>query len=72
MEQHGAGHGVQVQHGPDALSARLCVLDDVIGEDIAGVGTKVALKYFEGCTFAPVEKHLLSQRSLNKLVFGVR
>ena len=50
MEQHGAGHGVQVQHGPDALSARLCVLDDVIGEDIAGVGTKVALKYFEGCT----------------------
>ena len=50
MEQHWAGHGVQVQHGPDALSARLGVLDDVIGEDIAGVGTKVALKYFEGCT----------------------
>ena len=50
MEQHWAGHGVQVQHGPDALGARLCVLDDVVGEDIAGVGTKVALKYFEGCT----------------------
>ena len=49
MEQHGAGHGVQVQHGPDAPGARLCVLDDVVGDDIAGVGTKVALKYFEGC-----------------------
>ena len=50
MERHGAGRGVQVQHGPDALGARLCVIDDVAGEDIAGVGTKVALKYFEGCT----------------------
>ena len=34
MEQHGAGHGVQVQHCPDALGARLCVLDDVIGDAV--------------------------------------
>ena len=44
MEQHGAGHGVQVQHGPDALSARLCVLVDVIGDTVVRVCTKEALE----------------------------
>ena len=44
MEQHGAGHGVQVQHVPDALSARLCVLDDVIGDTVVRVSTKEALE----------------------------
>ena len=42
MEQHRAGHGVQVQHVPDALSARLCVLDDVIGDNVVRVCTKEA------------------------------
>ena len=50
MEQHGAGHGVQVHCGPDALGARLCVLDDDIGDVVAGFGTEVALEHFEGCT----------------------
>ena len=44
MEQHGAGHGVQVQHGPDAPGARLCVLDDVIGDAVVGICAKVALE----------------------------
>ena len=44
MEQHGAGHGVQVQHVPDALSARLCVLDDVTGDTVVRVCTKEALE----------------------------
>ena len=42
MKQHGAGHGVQVQHGPDALGVRLCVLDDVIGDAVARVCATVA------------------------------
>ena len=44
MEQHGAGHGVQVPHGPDALGARLCVLDDDIVDAVVGVCAKVALE----------------------------
>ena len=35
---------------PDALGARLCVLDDVVGDVVAGFGTEKALEHFEGCT----------------------
>ena len=44
MEQHGAGHGVQVHRGPDALGARLCVLDNVIGDVVAGLGAQITLE----------------------------
>ena len=50
MEQHGAGHGGPVQHGTDELGARLCVLNDAIGDDVAGIGAQIALEHFEGCT----------------------
>ena len=50
MEQHWAGHGVQVQHGPDALGPRLCVPNDAIGNVVAGIGAQIALEHFEGCT----------------------
>ena len=41
MEQHGAGHGVQVNRGPDALGARL---DNVIGDVVAGLGAQITLE----------------------------
>ena len=44
MEQHWAGHGVQVQHGPDALGPRLCVPNDAIGNVVAGIGAQIALE----------------------------
>ena len=50
VEQHGAGHGGPVQHGPDALGPRLCVPNDAIGNVVAGIGAQIALEHFEGCT----------------------
>ena len=42
MESHGAGHGVQAQHSPDALGARMCVPNHAIGDVIAGIGAQIA------------------------------
>ena len=50
VEQHWAGHGVQVQHDPDALGPRLCVPNDDIRNVVAGIGAQIALEHFEGCT----------------------
>ena len=44
MEQHGAGHGVQVHCGPYVLGARLCVLDNVVGDVVAGLGAQITLE----------------------------
>ena len=44
MESHGAGHGVQAQHSPDALGARLCVPNDAIGDVVSGICAQIALE----------------------------
>ena len=44
VEQHGAGHGVQVHRGPDVLGARMCVLDNVIGDVVAGLRAQITLE----------------------------